>query len=80
MARFLIFFLVFYLIYFLVKNLFLKPFRQGYAQGGESQSGGRGFRNPFQKEGDVTILSKPNKKKMKDDGVGDYVDYEEVKD
>lgn len=45
---------------------------------GENQRGG--FKNPFQKEGDVTIISKPKDGKTNDDGMGDYIDYEEIKD
>ena len=77
LSRFLLFGLVFYLIYFLVNNLFVRPFKQGYA--GESGQQAR-WKNPFQKEGDVTIVSNKKDQKLKDDGVGDYIDYEEVKD
>ncbi len=61
--------------------MFIKPFLQGRMQGqrnGENQRGG--FKNPFQKEGDVTIISKPKDGKTNDDGMGDYIDYEEIKD
>lgn len=78
--RFILFALFFYLIYFLVRFLFLKPFRQGYAQGGRGQNQPN-WKNPFsQKEGDVTITYNPEKNKKDKGGVGEYVDYEEVKD
>ncbi len=77
MARIILFILFFYLIYFLVKNLFLKPSHQN---AGSAKS--RGFRSPFQKkEGDVTIeYDAQNPPKREDKKVGEYVDYEEVKE
>jgi len=35
-------------------------------------------REPKTKEGTTTIVKKPNEKKVVNDGVGEYVDYEEV--
>lgn len=76
LVRFVIFALFFYLIYFLVKFIFIKPFKQGYAGGG-----GKG-RSPFgrNEEGKVSISFNPYKKKKEQHQVGEYVDYEEVKD
>lgn len=72
--------LVFYMIYFFVNTIFVKPFKQGYAGSNNSGGGHRGWKNPFQKEGDVTVISLRKGQKLKDDGVGDYVDYEEIKE
>ena len=78
--RFIVFALFFYLIYFLLKALFLKPFRQGYAQG-ERKTSNKGWKDPFKKnEGDVTITYNPEKEKDNKGKIGEYVDYEEVKD
>lgn len=77
--RFVIFGLVFYLVYFFIRTLFVKPFREGYAQSQQGR-GGQRWKNPFQKEGEVTIIANPKNRKIKDEGVGDYVDYEEVKE
>lgn len=76
MVRIIIFFLVFYLIYYIVKTLFLKPFLQGYV----NRSKGKDSRNPFRPEGEVTIISKPKNGKGNDHGMGDYIDYEEIKE
>lgn len=76
LARLIIFGLFFYLIYFLVKYIIIKPFKEGYATGGNKRSG-----NPFSKrEGEVTITYNPHKDRKLSDKVGEYVDYEEVKD
>lgn len=80
LVRFVIFALFFYLIYFLVKYIFVKPFKQGYANGGTN---GKKGNSPFgrNEEGKVTISFNPYKKKKDDDhGVGEYIDYEEIKD
>lgn len=57
----------------------MKPFKQGYANGG---SNGKKGNSPFgrNEEGKVTISFNPYKKKKDDHRVGEYVDYEEVKD
>lgn len=56
----------------------MKPFKQGYANGGNNKKGGGPFgRN---EEGKVTISFNPYKKKKEDHKVGEYVDYEEIKD
>jgi hypothetical protein len=80
LLRFVLFGLVFYMIYFFVNTLFVKPFKQGYAAGNNPGNGQQRWKNPFQKEGDVTVITDRKERKLKDDGVGDYVDYEEVKD
>ncbi len=79
LIRFLIFVGIFYLIYYLVKNVLLRPFREGYANGGQRAS--KGF-NPFQKkdEGDVSINYDPRKNDKPHHEIGEYVDYEEVKE
>lgn len=76
--RFLVFVFFFYLVYYLIKNVLLKPFREGYADGDQK----RGGFNPFQskKEGDVSIKFDPRKGKKGSKEIGEYVDYEEVKD
>lgn len=76
LIRFVIFALFFYLIYFLVKFIFVKPFKEGYANGGNRS------KSPFgrNEEGKVTISFNPNKKRKDDHGVGEYIDYEEIKD
>jgi len=77
--RFLAFLLLVYLVVYFLRSLFVKPFKQGY--------GGQGRRRPNagphtqqRKEGDVTISYDPRKQKGHSQGVGEYVDYEEVKD
>lgn len=57
--------------------MFLKPFRQGYANAGRNKN--NSYR-PYTrgKEGDVSIDYNPSKKKTNDQGIGEYVDYEEV--
>ncbi len=79
LIRFLIFVGIFYLVYYLVRNVFLKPFREGYANAGQRPKGGF---NPFQKkaEGDVSINYDPRKDTNPTHEIGEYVDYEEIKE
>jgi hypothetical protein len=62
----------------LVKNLFIRPFRQGFVNNGGSTQKSRGQSRSHQKEGDISIDYDPRKNKRKDNGVGEYIDYEEV--
>lgn len=80
LVRFIIFALFFYLIYFLIKYIFTRPFKQGYAEGGQGRQ--RGFKNPFnsKKEGDVSINFDPRKDRKPSGEIGEYIDYEEVKE
>ena len=83
MVRLILFGLFFYLIYFLVKYLFVKPFREGYGAGNPGGGHKQGnWNNPFnrKKEGEVTISYNPNKSQKEDKKVGEYVDYEDVKE
>lgn len=83
LIRFILFLLFFYLIYFLIKYIFIRPFKEGYSGGGQRQQRGRGRQqNPFnrEKEGDVSITYDPRKQKNGKEDVGEYVDYEEVKE
>ena len=83
MVRLILFGLFFYLIYFLIKYLFFKPFKEGYRDPGGSTNRRRNtWSNPFssQKEGDITIAYNPEKKHKDDKKVGEYVDYEDLKD
>lgn len=75
LIRFIIFALFFYLIYFLVKYIFVRPFKEGYSRGGRKK-------NPFsrEEEGKVTIDYDPRQKRSEGNKVGEYIDYEEVKD
>lgn len=80
LVRFVLFALFFYLIYFLVKYIFVKPFKEGYM--GARKGSSSGYR-PFagKQEGDVSITYNPQKDhKHPDNKLGEYVDYEEVKD
>lgn len=79
LIRFLIFVGIFYLVYHLVRNVLLRPFREGYANGGQRSRGGF---NPFQRkdEGDVSVEYDPRKDKKPHHEIGEYVDYEEVKE
>lgn len=81
LVRFIIFALFFYLIYFLVKYIFVRPFKEGFA-GNDSRKAKNGFKNPFasKKEGDVSITYDPRKSPPQNKEVGEYVDYEEVKE
>lgn len=80
LIRFILFALFFYLIYFLIKYIFVRPFREGYKSGDQKRT--RGFQNPFQnkKEGDISISYDPRKDRKTSSEVGEYVEYEEVKD
>lgn len=79
LIRFLIFVGIFYLAYYLIRNIFLRPFKEGYANGGQRNRGGF---NPFQnkREGEVSINYDPRKDEKPHKQVGEYVDYEEVKE
>ena len=54
--------------------MFMKPFRQGYANAERNHYQSRTKR----KEGELSVDYNPKKKKLNDNGVGEYVDYEEV--
>lgn len=79
--RFLFFLFIFYLAYNFVRRLFVRPFSQGYSQNGRSANG-QANSNSSSREGDVSINFDPRNKKAKkgSDDLGDYIDYEEVKD
>jgi hypothetical protein len=71
---FLIFFLIFFLLGYIARfilRLFLKRLEKKF----NNQAGGQ--QRP---EGDVYVNKGRPKDKMVDQNVGDYVDYEEVKD
>lgn len=75
--KLIIFGLFFYLLYFLIKYLFLKPFKQGFANGGRGNDNWNRPQNKT-KEGEVTIDFNPSKDKGRNSEIGEYVDYEEV--
>ncbi len=81
LVRLIVFGLFFYLIYFLIKFIFVKPFKEGYMG---AQRGSRNSYRPFnngREEGDVTITYNPEKDhKNPNNKIGEYVDYEEVKE
>ena len=74
-VRLAIFGLFFYLVYFLVKFLFIKPFQEGYKGQDPNRNSKRG-------EGKITIDYDPRKGKngRSPSDIGEYIDYEEVKD
>jgi hypothetical protein len=76
LIRLILFILFFYLAYFLIRNLFFRPFKEGYGQGGQRGN----YNSRSSQEGDVTIIDKRQKRSSKDAGVGEYIDYEEVKE
>ncbi len=77
LAKLILFGLFFYLLYFIVKNIFLRPFREGYANGGNPRSA-----NPFgqKRQGNITVTYNPEKGRKDNKSVGEYIDYEEVKE
>jgi len=76
LARLILFGLFFYLLYFIVKYVFIRPFSEGYANGGNSKNS-----NPFNKrKGNITVSYNPEKGSKKGNSVGEYVDYEELED
>lgn len=77
MIRLILVGLFLYLIYFFFKYLILVPFRQGL--GGDA-SGKRKNWKPFQREGEISVEYNPEKDKKSKPSVGEYVDYEEIKD
>ena len=79
--NFLLFGLFVYLLYTILKYRFLKPFREGYANASRQQNQQRqnNYQNQKRKsEGEVSIDFRPSKGKTNDNGIGEYVDYEEV--
>lgn len=77
--RFIAFLLLVYLVVYFLRSVFVKPFRQGFDQADSRQKrDAQGKRNT--REGDISITYDPRKHQRNNDGVGEYVDYEEVKD
>ncbi len=73
-----LFILIFvYLIFSLLKRLVLVPFTKGYQNQRSNQ--GSNSKSP-KREGEVSIEFDPQKSKSKEHSVGEYVDYEEVKE
>lgn len=74
LIRLIIFGLLFYLVYFVVKQLF------GSGKGRQPYGNSQQQDRSNQREGDISITYDPRKSKASSKEVGDYVDYEEVKD
>jgi hypothetical protein len=75
--RFILFLVIFWLVYHFLRKWIVGPFRQGYQEGQRGQGGN-------QREGKITINYRPQSQKgsssSRSGNVGEYVDYEEVKE
>lgn len=72
LLRFLLFLVIFWLVYRFLRRWIVGPFQKGYRQGQPEN---------HQPEGRVTVNYHPRPKNGKGDPqVGEYVDYEELKD
>lgn len=78
--RFLAFVLLVYLVIYFMRALFVKPFKQGYGSQQGRRSADPNTNRKQRKEGDVTITYDPQKRRGDNQSLGEYVDYEEVKD
>ncbi len=78
--RFLVFALIVYMVFYLIRNIFIRPFKQGYANGDPRRKAQANSFERKKKEGEVSISFDPRKDRRNGDQVGEYVDYEEVKD
>jgi len=74
--RFLLVFVIIYWISYLLRTFVFKPFKSGYGSQGNASGGS----NSASREGDVSIKYNPLKGKQDQKTVGEYVDYEEIKD
>ncbi|MDY6800001.1 MAG: hypothetical protein SVU94_02105 [Bacteroidota bacterium] len=76
LARFiLILFIIFFLIRVVTRFILKK-----YVKNMQNQYKDSHHQTQQKKEGDVTIKSSSKQNKKIDDDIGDYIDYEEVKD
>lgn len=74
--RFLLILIFIYLLSFIVRRLFTRPFQEGYREREEDIR----KRNSRKSEGRVSIFTNGAGKSHDNKEVGEYIDYEEVKD
>lgn len=78
LIRLVLFISFFYIGYFILRKLVIRPFREGMQSRGQARNASTERANS--QEGEVSVTYDPEQNKSHDNGVGEYIDYEEVRD
>tara|TARA_R110001592_G_scaffold37720_2_gene125476 strand:+ start:8484 stop:8747 length:264 start_codon:yes stop_codon:yes gene_type:complete len=80
LIRLLLFISFFYIGYFILRKLVIRPFREGMQSHGQARNASTERANTARQEGEVSVTYDPKQSQARDNGVGEYIDYEEVRD